>query len=159
MLPVRNEPAFFYALLHEKTAPWPAPFRKGKNEAKIQIFYIQNFLRPVWCYETDRLIIWIINFNSVNFLSGEKYRIFLFRPLRRIFPLGKGESDMRLRQLVRVNVSRPDGGEETLLKTARTTLRSRLLRRFVGDQYAVLVLTPVGRHVEAVEVRQSKVDD
>jgi hypothetical protein len=66
---------------------------------------------------------------------------------------------MRLRQLVRVNVSRPDGGEETLLKTARTTLRSRLLRRFVGDQYAVLVLTPVGRHVEAVEVRQSKVDD
>ena len=66
---------------------------------------------------------------------------------------------MRLRQLVRVNVSRPDGGEETLLKTARTTLRSRLLRRFVGDQYAVLVLTPVGRHVEAVEVRESKVDD
>ena len=66
---------------------------------------------------------------------------------------------MRLRQLVRVNVSRPDGGEETLLKTARTTLRSRLLRRFVGDQYAVLVLMPVGRHVEAVEVRQSKVDD
>ena len=66
---------------------------------------------------------------------------------------------MRLRQLVRVNVSRPDGAEETVLKTARTTLRSRLLRRFVGDQYAVLVLTPVGRHVEAVEVRQSKVDD
>ncbi len=66
---------------------------------------------------------------------------------------------MRLRQLVRVNVSRPDGGEETLLKTARMTLRSRLLRRFVGDQYAVLVLTPVGRHVEAVEVRESKVDD
>ena len=66
---------------------------------------------------------------------------------------------MRLRQVVRVNVSRPDGGEETLLKTARTTLRSRLLRRFVGDQYAVLVLTPVGRHVEAVEVRESKVDD
>ena len=62
---------------------------------------------------------------------------------------------MRLRQLVRVNVSRPDGGEETLLKTARTTLRSRLLRRFVGDQYAVLVLTPVGQHVDAVEIRES----
>ena len=66
---------------------------------------------------------------------------------------------MRLRQLVRVNVSRPDGGEETLLKAARTTLRSRLLRRFVGDQYAVLVLTPVGRHVEAVEVRESRVEE
>ena len=66
---------------------------------------------------------------------------------------------MRLRQLVRVNVSRPDGGEETLLKTARTTLRSRLLRRFVGDQYAVLVLTPVGKHVESVEIHEAKVDD
>ena len=66
---------------------------------------------------------------------------------------------MKLRQRVRVNVCRPDGVEEAVLKTARTTIRSRLLRRFVGDQYAVLVLTPVGRHVEAVEVRQSKVDD
>ena len=66
---------------------------------------------------------------------------------------------MRLRQLVRVNVCRPDGAEETVLKAARTTLRSRLLRRFVGDRYAVLVLTPVGRHVEAVEIRESKADD
>ena len=62
---------------------------------------------------------------------------------------------MRLRQVVRVNVSRPDGGEETLLKTARASLRSRLLRRFVGDQYAVLVLTPVGQSVDAVEIRES----
>ena len=66
---------------------------------------------------------------------------------------------MRLRQVVRVNVSRPGGGEETLLKTARTTLRSRLLRRFVGDRYAVLVLTPVGKHVDAVEIRESRVSD
>jgi len=62
---------------------------------------------------------------------------------------------MRLRQLVRVSVQRPDGGKETLLKAARATLRSRLLRRFVGDQYAVLVLTPVGQHVDAVEIRES----
>ena len=62
---------------------------------------------------------------------------------------------MRLRQVVRVNVSRPGGGEETLLKTARTSLRSRLLRRFVGDQYAVLVLTPVGMNVDAVEIHES----
>ncbi len=66
---------------------------------------------------------------------------------------------MRLRQVVRVNVSRPGGGEETLLKTARTSLRSRLLRRFVGDQYAVLVLTPVGKHVDAVEIHESKASD
>ena len=65
---------------------------------------------------------------------------------------------MRLRQVVRVNVSRPDGGEETLLKTARASLRSRLLRRFVGDQYAVLVLTPVGMNVDAVEIHESHGD-
>ena len=145
----------------KKRRPCRHSFEKGRMKLKIQIFYIQNFLRPVRCYEPDRLYIWINNldFETYFFLSGEKYRIFLFRPLRRIFPLGKGESDMRLRQLVRVNVCRPDGAEETVLKTARTTLRSRLLRRFVGEQYAVLVLTPVGRHVEAVEVRESKVGE
>ena len=63
---------------------------------------------------------------------------------------------MRLRQVVRVNVSRPDGGEETLLKTARASLRSRLLRRFVGDQYAVLVRTPVGMNVDTVEIHESQ---
>ena len=66
---------------------------------------------------------------------------------------------MRLRQLVRVSVSGPDGGKEALLKTARSSLRSRLLRRFVGDQYAVLVLTPVGQHVDAVEIRESRHED
>ncbi len=63
---------------------------------------------------------------------------------------------MRLRQRVRVNVSRPDGGEEAVLKTARTSLRSRVLRRFVGDQYAVLVLTPAGRNVDSVEIHESR---
>ena len=63
---------------------------------------------------------------------------------------------MRLRQVVRVNVSRPGGGEETVLKTARATLRSRLLRRFVGDRYAVLVLTPVGMNVDVVEIHESR---
>ena len=62
---------------------------------------------------------------------------------------------MRLSQRIRVNVLRQDGGKEAVLKTARATFRSRLLRRFVGDQYAVLVLTPVGRHVDAVEIREN----
>ena len=62
---------------------------------------------------------------------------------------------MRLRQRIRVNVSRSDGGEETVLKTARATLRSRLLRRFVGDRYAVLVSTPVGMNVDVVEIHDS----
>ena len=63
---------------------------------------------------------------------------------------------MRLRQRIRVNVAGPDGGKEAVLETARSTLRSRLLRRLVGDRYAVLVLTPVGRNVDAVEIHESR---
>ena len=63
---------------------------------------------------------------------------------------------MRLRQRIRVSVSRPDGGKETVLKTARTSIRSRLLSRFVGDRYSVLVLTPVGVDVDAVEIHESR---
>ena len=66
---------------------------------------------------------------------------------------------MKLRQRVLVNVCRPDGVEEVVLKTARTSIRSRLLRRFVGDQYAVLVLTPVGMHVDSVEIHEAVVSD
>jgi hypothetical protein len=63
---------------------------------------------------------------------------------------------MRFRQRVRVNVSRPDGGKEAILETARAKLRSRKLRRLVGDQYAVLVLTPVGMNVDSVEIHESR---
>lgn len=66
---------------------------------------------------------------------------------------------MRLRQRIRVSVSGPDGGKETVLKTARASFRSRVLSRFVGDRYAVLVLTPVGRNVDSVEIRESLVPD
>ena len=66
---------------------------------------------------------------------------------------------MKLRQRVRVNVCRPDGGEETVLKTARGKLRSRVLRRFVGDRYAVLVLTPAGTRVDAVEIHEKTEDE
>ncbi len=76
--------------------------------------------------------------------------------MQRRFPCGKGDEGMRLRQRIRVNVSRPGGGEEALLKAARCSLRSRLLRQFVGDQYAVLVLTPVGMNVDTVEVHESR---
>ncbi len=66
---------------------------------------------------------------------------------------------MRLSQRIRVSVSRPDGGKEAVVKTARTSLRSRLLRRFVGDRYSVLVLTPVGMNVDAVEIRETRAPD
>ena len=66
---------------------------------------------------------------------------------------------MKLRQLVRVNVVSPDGEKEALLKTARTSIRSRMLSRFLGDQYAVLVLTPIGKHVDEVVIHESHVED
>ena len=66
---------------------------------------------------------------------------------------------MRLKQRIRVSVSGPDVDKEAVLKTARATLRSRLLSRFVGDRYAVLVLTPVGRNVDAVEIHESRADE
>ena len=63
---------------------------------------------------------------------------------------------MKLRHKVRVNVSRPGGGEEAVLETSRGSFRSRVLRRLVGDQYAVLVLTPVGMTVDSVEIHESR---
>ena len=66
---------------------------------------------------------------------------------------------MKLRHRVRVNVCRPGGGEEAVLVTARGTLRSRLLKRLVGDQYSVLVLTPVGMRVDSVEIHETRVSD
>ena len=63
---------------------------------------------------------------------------------------------MRLRQRVRVNVSGSDGGREAVLETARTSIRSRLLRRLVGDRYSVLVLMPVGMNVDTVEIHESR---
>ncbi len=65
---------------------------------------------------------------------------------------------MRLRQRIRVNVSRPGGGEEAVLETVRGSLRSKVLRKLVGDRYAVLVLTPVGMNVDAVEIHESHGD-
>ena len=63
---------------------------------------------------------------------------------------------MRLRQRIRVNVAGPDGGKEAVLETARSTLRSRLLRRLVGDRVAVPVLTPAGRNVKSAEIHESR---
>ena len=66
---------------------------------------------------------------------------------------------MKVRHRVRVNVQGPAGDEEAVLETAQGSLRSRLLRRLVGDRYSVLVLTPVGKHVESVEIHESHVRD
>lgn len=63
---------------------------------------------------------------------------------------------MKLRHRVRVNVGRPGGGEEAVVETAVGKLRSRLFKRLVGDEYMVLVLTPVGRTVDSVEIHETK---
>ena len=47
---------------------------------------------------------------------------------------------MKLSHRVRISVSGPETDREPVLESARTSLRSRLLRRLVGDSYAVLVI-------------------
>lgn len=61
---------------------------------------------------------------------------------------------MRIRHRVRVNISRPGGGDEAVLETVRGSFRSRILRRLVGNRYSVLVLTPVGRKIDSIEVHE-----
>ena len=59
---------------------------------------------------------------------------------------------MKIRNRVRVNVTRPDGERERILETAVSSLRSRLLTKPVGQEYAVLVLTSAGVNVDSIEV-------
>ena len=61
---------------------------------------------------------------------------------------------MKLSHRVRISVSGPETDREPVLESARTSLRSRLLRRLVGDSYAVLVITPKGRSVRSVEIHE-----
>ena len=61
---------------------------------------------------------------------------------------------MRIMHRIRVNVTRASGAKECVLKTARLTLRSRLLTKLVGQEYAVMVLMPAGINVDSVEVRE-----
>lgn len=63
---------------------------------------------------------------------------------------------MKLRNRVRVNVRRPDGGEKAVLETVGRTLRSRLLKRLVGDRYSVLVLTPAGTRIDSMKIHETR---
>ena len=78
----------------------------------------------------------------ISFLRSE---FGLFLPMGSAMTDGQAERMMymRLKQQIRVSVSRPNGGKETVLKPERASLRNRLLSRFVGERYAVQVLTPV----------------
>ena len=62
---------------------------------------------------------------------------------------------MTLSHRVRVHVASPGGPRESVLETAQGSLRSRLLTRLLGNQYAVVVLTPRGKNVTAVEIVES----
>ena len=66
--------------------------------------------------------------------------------MQRRFLCGKGNEGMRHRQRIRANVSRPGGGEEALLKAACCSLRSRLLRQFVGGTGMRYCWCSRGRH-------------
>ena len=62
---------------------------------------------------------------------------------------------MHISHRIRVCVKH-DGEEEPILKTARARIRSRLLDRLCGAPYSVLVLTPSGVRVDAVEIREER---
>ncbi len=64
---------------------------------------------------------------------------------------------MRLKQRIRVHVA-SSTEEEKVLEMLRGKLRSRLLTRLCGNQYAVLLLVPTGKHVKAVEIVESNSD-
>ena len=62
---------------------------------------------------------------------------------------------MRISQKVRVHVARESGEPERVLRTVNGSVRSRMLSRLIGNRYSVMIITPEGDHVEAVEVRES----
>ncbi len=66
---------------------------------------------------------------------------------------------MKLKRKVRVNVCGPGEEREAVLKTAQGSLRSRILRRLLGDRYDVVILTPLGTSVDMIEIHETGKDE
>ena len=60
---------------------------------------------------------------------------------------------MCLRHKVCINVSRPNGSKQNVLKGGSCTMRSRLLNFLFGEKVGVIILTP-GETVENVEIKE-----
>jgi stage III sporulation protein SpoIIIAA len=60
---------------------------------------------------------------------------------------------MSLKHKISICVTRPDGGETTILRGGSRTLRSRLLNLLFGEKVGIIVMTP-GETVENVEIKE-----
>jgi hypothetical protein len=60
---------------------------------------------------------------------------------------------MGLKHKVTINVTKPDGIREPVLKSGSLKLRSRLLNLLLGEKVGLLLITP-GDSVETVEIRE-----
>ena len=60
---------------------------------------------------------------------------------------------MSLKHKISIRVTRPDGGETTILRGGSRTLRSRLLNLLFGEKVGIIVMTP-GETVENVEIKE-----
>ena len=60
---------------------------------------------------------------------------------------------MCLKHKVCINVSRPNGSKQTVLKGSSCTMRARFLNFLFGEKVGVIILTP-GETVENVEIKE-----
>ena len=62
---------------------------------------------------------------------------------------------MALKHKVTINVARPCGLREPVIKSGTRSLRERICRLLFGEKVRIMVLTP-GDSVETVEIREIK---
>lgn len=62
---------------------------------------------------------------------------------------------MNKKHEVNIMVSKPDGNEQSVIKTRKCHMREWLIRRLFGDAREIFVLSP-GETVETVAIREIK---
>ena len=62
---------------------------------------------------------------------------------------------MNKKHEVNIMVSKPDGNEQSVIKTRKCRMREWLIRRLFGDAWEIFVLSP-GETVETVAIREIK---
>jgi hypothetical protein len=67
----------------------------------------------------------------------------------------KGDEEMGLKHKVTINVAKPGGIRDPVLKSSSGRFRSRLLNLLFGEKVGVIVITP-GDSVETVEIKEIK---
>lgn len=60
---------------------------------------------------------------------------------------------MGLKHKVRINITRPDGRKDAILRGGSRSIRSKLLNYLLGEKMNVLVISP-GDSVQTVEIKE-----